>query len=189
LTNIQLKQNDTALIAKVKAGNDLAFRALVERYELQIRSTVIGMLGQVPEAEEVAQDVFIRFYRSIDNYKAEAKLSTYLTRIAINLSINELKRRQKKNKRWISIFQRQEQVIQLKDNSVDPSRFENSQWIEKALQQLTPDFRAVVVLRLIEEYSVKETAELLNLPKGTIASRLARAQVKLREILAHLNPQ
>ena len=179
----QLKKTDTAIIEEIKAGDKSAFKVLVERYEQQIRGTVIGMLGVVPEAEEVAQDVFIRFYKSIENYKAEAKLSTYLTRIAINLSINELKRRQKKTSRWLSIFSKQDKVLQIKDTSQSLDRFEMRELIHQALQKLDPDFRKVVVLRLIEGYSVKETAEILQLPKGTVASRLSRAQQQLQKIL------
>ncbi|MEL6923437.1 MAG: RNA polymerase sigma factor [Bacteroidota bacterium] len=183
MTTILRKPGDIELIGKVKAGNQLAFRMLVERYEQQVRRTVLGMLGQVPEADEVAQDVFIRFYRSIENFKGEAKLGTYLTRIAINLSINALKKRQQKNKRWLSIFQREEQVIQLPDPSADPVRFETSELINKAIQKLEPEFRAVVILRLVEGYSVKETAEMLQLPQGTVASRLSRAQLRLKAML------
>ncbi len=88
-------QSDAELVAKAKAGDELAFRQLVERHEQLVRSTVVGMLGAGPDAEDVAQEVFIRFFRSLVNFRGEAKLSTYLCRIAINLSINALKSRQR----------------------------------------------------------------------------------------------
>lgn len=173
--------SDTELIAQARKGNDLAFRQLVQRHEQQLRATVVGMLGQVPEADDVAQEVFVRFYKSLDNFRGEAQLNTYLSRIAINLSLNELKRKQRRNKR-LTFFQKNEKVYQIEDLSADPKRQDTKELVQKALQLLEPDFRSIVVLRMIDGYSVKETAEILNVPLGTVASRLARAQNKLKGI-------
>lgn len=173
---------DTDLIASTKAGNNSAFRLLVKRHESQVRSTVVGMLGDTVEADDVTQEVFIRFFRSIDKFREESTLSTYLTRIAINLSLNEIKKRQRRQK-WLGNLQKDSKVHQLEDQYTSPERSELKDLIRKALLQLEPDFRTVVVLRLVEGYSVKETAEILDLPIGTIASRLARAQKKLKKIL------
>ncbi len=177
-----LMQVDQQLIALSRKGNMLAFRQLVEKHEVQVRSTVIGMLGDTPEAEDVTQEVFIRFYRSLEKFREEAALSTYLTRIAINLSLNELKRRKKKNL-WLGSLKKGSPAFELEDQSVNPERSEMKDLLRKALNELDADFRAVVVLRLIDGYSVKETAEILNVPEGTVASRLARAQKKLKSIL------
>jgi RNA polymerase sigma-70 factor (ECF subfamily) len=109
-------------------------------------------------------------------------VGTYLTRIAINLSLNELKKR----KRVVSLFtQKQEESgwSDLSDEGRDADRRDAREVVEAALQELDEGFRAVVVLRLIEGYSTKETAEILNLPLGTVLSRLARAQKQLKEIL------
>lgn len=176
-------QKDIELVKKVRNGDQVAFRHLVERFQVQVNRTVIGMLGVCPEAEEVAQDVFIRFYKAIGQYQGEAQLGTYLTRIAINLSLNELKRRQRLQGRTRSLDQQAAKMIQLPDRSADPSRWETQEMIHVALQQLQPDFRTVVVLRLIEGYSVKDTASMLRLPMGTVASRLTRAQRKLKKLL------
>jgi len=178
-----LMQSDIELIALSRKGNMLAFRQLVQRHEAQVRSTVIGMLGDTPEAEDVTQEVFIRFYRALGNFRDEAALSTYLTRIAINLSLNELKKRKKKNK-WLGSLQKDSPAYDLEDQNADPLRAEMKDMLRRALQCLDTNFRAVVVLRLIDGYSVKETAEILNLPEGTVASRLARAQKKLKTILS-----
>lgn len=173
---------DTELIAQARKGNDLAFRQLVQRHEQQLRATVVGMLGDVPEADDVAQEVFVRFYKSMEHFRGEAQLNTYLSRIAINLSLNELKRRQRKNKR-LTFFQKNEKAYQIEDESANPQRQDTRELIQKALQLLDPDFRTIIVLRMIDGYSVKETAEILNVPIGTVASRLARGQQKLKEIL------
>jgi RNA polymerase sigma-70 factor (ECF subfamily) len=181
----KLLYSNVDLIEQSKKGDHFAFRQLVERNQQRVRTTVIGMLGEGGETEDVAQEVFIRLYKSLNDFRGEAKLETYLTRIAINLSLNELKSRQKRKARFF-LFQKDESAIQIEDLSVNPSQFETKELIQKALQLLEPDFRSVVILRMIEGYSVKETADILELPQGTIASRLARAQKKLYDILSKI---
>ncbi|MEZ4825661.1 MAG: RNA polymerase sigma factor [Bacteroidia bacterium] len=177
---------DTELIERARTGDPMAFRHIVEKYEGQIARTVKGMLGEVPEAEDVGQDVFIRFYRSMEHFRGESALGTYLTRIAINLSLNALK--QKKRKEMFRFFSNgeKEPVLQIPDNGKSPDQDDTRVMVHQALQLLDKDFRAVLVLRMIEGYSSKETAEILGVPMGTILSRLSRAQKKLKEILENV---
>lgn len=184
----KIMHSDLDLLTKSKKGDETAFRTLVLRYEQQVRATVRGMLGNVGEADDVAQEVFIRFYKAMPDFRGEAALGTYLTRIAINLSLNELKRKQRKN-RWMTFFQRGDKTSQIEDTTAHPDRQDTKELVRKALQILEPDFRSVVILRMLDGYSVKETAEILQLPMGTIASRLARAQKKLKVILQGLSDE
>ena len=87
---------DEELLARAGNGDHGAFRMLVERYEGRVAATVIGMLGPGQEADDVGQETFIRLYESLDTFRGDAKLSTYITRIAINQSLKALRRR----KRW-----------------------------------------------------------------------------------------
>ncbi len=179
--NTTAPESDADLISASSAGNQFAFRKLVERYEGRVASTVTAMLGHTAEAEDVGQETFIRFYRALDAFRGDASVSTYLNRIAINLSLNALKRR----KRWFARFQTAD-TLHIPDESSNRSSVDNTekgQLIQQAILQLKPEFRAVVVLRLVEGYSTRETADFLNLPIGTVLSRLARAQVKLRDKL------
>ncbi|HMO38819.1 MAG TPA: sigma-70 family RNA polymerase sigma factor [Saprospiraceae bacterium] len=178
--------SDIELIERARQGNDAAFRVLVQRHEQQVRSIIIGMLGNTAESDDVAQEVFVRFYRSLGDFRGEAALSTYLSRIAINLSLNEIKRRDNRYKRF-AMLQGYELQAEQTDNCVDPERHDIRDAVQKALQMLEPDFRIVIILRLIDGYSVKETAEMLELPQGTVASRLARAQEKMKDILKKWN--
>ena len=89
---------DHALIDQARAGDEAALRTLIERYEPQVAATVVGMLGPGDEADDVGQETFVRFYQSLDKFRGDAALGTYLTRIAINLSLNALERR--KRQRW-----------------------------------------------------------------------------------------
>jgi RNA polymerase sigma-70 factor (ECF subfamily) len=170
---------DEVLLEKIRDGDEDAFRELIKKYEPRVASIVIRMLGNTPEAEDVGQDTFIRFYQSIDRFRGDSSIGTYLTRIAMNLSLNELKRR--KRRKIFSLSTEDSQLdVMFYDHTGEQN--ETKDLVEKALKQLEPKFRAVVILRLLEGYSTAETSEILGLPTGTVLSRLARGQKKLKKI-------
>lgn len=181
---------DAALLAKARDGNQWAFRRLVERYEDQVAATVVGMLGPGPEADDVGQETFIRFYEAMDQFRGEASLGTYLTRIAINQSLKALRKR----KRWYERFlSRDDEETFLDVPALDGAEAvktrERSALVHEALQELSEHHRSVVVLRLLQGYSTKEAAELLDVPEGTVMSRLYRATDRLEALLGPLiNP-
>lgn len=126
----------------------------------------------------------MRFYRSLDRFEGRSAVGTYLVRIAINLSLNELKRRQRRHRLFLSSAE--EKIESLPDQNQDANHTatrDNKNAVRQAIQQLEPRFRAVIVLRLIDGYSTQETAGILDLPTGTVLSRLARGQKKLKKIL------
>ena len=174
--------SDSELIEKAKYEEDAAFGELVSRYESQVAGTVKGMLGDNVVAEDVGQETFTKFYRSMERFRGDSALGTYITRIAINLSLNEIK----KQKKVISLFysrdgEEKEFNIPEERNAEDES--DAKELVDKALLALKPEFRSVVVLRMLQGYSTKEAAAILNVPAGTILSRLARGQKELRKIL------
>jgi RNA polymerase sigma-70 factor (ECF subfamily) len=174
--------SDDQLVEAARDGDSAAFKELVKRYESRVAATVVGMLGNTAEADDVGQETFIRFYRALKSFRGESSVGTYLTRIAINLSLNELKRR----KRFFSVFSRSaedDDLPEMKDPKATDFGFEEKEVVQWALQKLNPEFRSVLVLRLIDGYSTEETAAILKIPLGTALSRLARAQKKMREIL------
>jgi RNA polymerase sigma-70 factor, ECF subfamily len=177
--------DDLELVKRSGEGDNGAFAKLVGRYQQTVAKTVIGMLGNGADADDVGQQVFIRFYKALNEFRGEAALSTYLTRIAINLSLNELKRK----KRLSSLFVRPSESIpesHLLQSEDEEDVVDTKELVNKALQRLEPKFRSVVVLRMMQGYSTKETADMLGLPLGTVLSRLSRAQDKLKELLKHL---
>ncbi len=174
---------DAELIQAYKRGDDGAFRKLVRRHESRVAATVIGMLGNCPEAEDVGQETFIRFHKGLSKYRGDASVGTYLTRIAINLSLNELKRRKRKS--LLFFHKPNEEEFDIPDENSNQNQFDDHQEIvQRAIQKLESKFRSVIVLRLIDGYSTKETSEILKLPTGTVLSRLARAQKKLKKLLS-----
>jgi RNA polymerase sigma-70 factor (ECF subfamily) len=178
------------LLEAARKGDHDAFRALVIHYESRVAATIIGMLGKCGEAEDVGQETFMRFYKSLTRFKGESSVGTYLIRIAINLSINELKRRQRRNRLFHTAAEPEIEMESFPSvpSSASPSleQEEKKILVQQALQKLEPRFRAVIVLRLIDDYSTRETAQILKLPTGTVLSRLARAQKKLKKILGPL---
>jgi len=173
--------DDVSLVKAAIAGGQNAFERIVDKYRTMVAKVTVGMLGNRADAEDVGQETFLRFYRSMHQYKGDAALGTYLTRIAINLSLNELKRRG--SRRWLSLEEKHESY-HADDRSYHNN--DNKELVKKALAQLDTKYRSVVVLRIMQGFSTKETAELLNLPLGTVLSRLARAQEKLKPILQKL---
>jgi RNA polymerase sigma-70 factor (ECF subfamily) len=174
---------DRQLIEEVINGNQNAFRVIVERYQVRIAATVYGMLGRCPEAEDVGQEVFVRFYKTIDKFRGDAELGTYLTRIAINLSLNELKRRKRQNFMIENGDLYQHEIV---DEKANPVYDDLKELIRRKMELLPPKYRSVLVLRLIDGYSIKETAGILRIPSGTVLSRLARAQKQLQRLLQPL---
>lgn len=173
------------LVARARDGDRTAFREIVERYEGLVAATVIGMLGKGAEADDVGQRTFIRFYKALDQYRGEGGVAPYLTRIAVNLSLNEIDRRNRRRRRFTS---RDAENVRAHEPAMDGARelqrFDEEEKIHRAIQRLDPIHRSVVVLRLMNGYSTKETAELLDIPVGTVLSRLYRAQNNLRELLS-----
>ena len=185
---IKESYNQTEEDELVKAclnGDKNAFGEIVTRYQKMVARTVKGMLGDSVFAEDIGQEVFIKLYYSLSEFRGEAKLSTYIQKIAVNLTLNEIKRR----KRFFTLFSQKANdemyAFEIADQDTEERR-EASEIVNKALMAMDPKFRIIVTMRMLQGYSTKETAEILNLPIGTVLSRLSRAQEQLRNILLNL---
>jgi RNA polymerase sigma-70 factor (ECF subfamily) len=166
-------------------GDERAFGEIVNRYQRMVARTVKGMLGDSVFAEDIGQEVFINLFYSLPEFRGESKLSTYIQKIAVNLTLNEIKRR----KRFFSMFSHKANnemhEFEIADHDTE-ERKEASEVVNRALLEMDPKFRVVVTMRMLQGYSTKETAEILDLPMGTVLSRLSRAQEQLRNILIKL---
>ena len=174
--------SDEFLVNTSLQGDEKAFEVLVNRYKKMVARTVKGMLGDSVFSEDIGQEVFVKLYYSLSDFRGDAKLSTYIQKIAVNLTLNELKRR----KRFFSLFVHKEDN-ELCEYDIIGEDIENKSdakaTVERALKALEPKFRIVVAMRMLQGYSTKETAEILGLPVGTVLSRLSRAQDQLRKYL------
>ena len=168
-----MERTDEDLVALSREGDMLAFKELVLRHEGKVAGVVKSMLRATPEADDVGQEVFIRFYKALHKFKGESAVGTYLIRIAINLSLNEIKRRKRSN----AFFATEEEGMRKASPEVD---VDMKEVVNREIQRLDWDYQSVITLRMIEGYSTQETAEILGVPLGTVLSRLSRAQKKLR---------
>lgn len=176
--------SDEELVGRAQNGDHNAFRILVERHKMEIARTVSGMLGRSSEVDDAVQETFIRFYRHLDRFRGDAAVSTFLKRIAINLSLDALRRRKRFKHRLLSRDDEHARLPEQAGPTFHEDSFDRRRLIEEALGTLRPKHRAVVVLRLVDGYSTQEAAQILNVPQGTVLSRLSRAMANLRTVLA-----
>jgi len=188
-----ISDDDAVLVASAQQGDLSAFESLVARHQKRMVNTAFRIIGGYEDACEVTQDAFVSAYRNLNSFRAEAKFSTWLTAITVNLSKNRLKR--------VIIRQKREPVsldapIRTDDGEVmpDPPSKEPSaldrlerQDVKKAvrdcIQALEPDFREVLVLRDMQDFSYDEISGMLKVAPGTVKSRLFRARESVKECL------
>jgi len=178
------KAEERAIINKIVAGDTNSYRLIVDALKDRIAAVCMSMLKNETWAEEVGQDTFVRLYNALPKFKGDSNLSTYATRIAINLCKNKLDSVNRRRNRFL---------VQTDSHNTVPSsqestqkKLENQELINLALDVLKPEERSVVVLRLMEGYSIKETAEIIGIKEGTVMSKLSRAIKKMQTVLDDL---
>jgi RNA polymerase sigma-70 factor (ECF subfamily) len=176
--------SEQEIVTKAQKGDHDAFMEIINRYEKRVAKTVIGILGDGAEADDIGQEAFLQLYKALHRFRGDSELGTYLTRIAINLSLNELRRRKRQQEAFSSTLQGHLQDLRRmrKQNNKDDIK----KIVRRGIQELDPRFKIVVVLRLINGYTTQEAAHILNLPLGTVFSRLARGQAKLKKIIERM---
>jgi RNA polymerase sigma-70 factor (ECF subfamily) len=171
--------SDAELIRRAREGHRDSFDQLVLRHQRRVYSIARRMTGDHDEADDLSQDTFLAVYRSMDRFDERQSFAAYISRIAINLSINHLRHR----KRWLKIQTRgEEKAVGAEGNGPQEQmeKKENLDRLNEAIQSLPPDQKAVLVLKVYQEYSYKEIAATLKVSMGTVMSRLHRARSCLR---------
>jgi len=170
---------------KAKATGKKAFDLLVLKYQHRIMKVLSRYMYDQHEVQDLAQEAFIKAYRALPNFRGDSAFYTWLYRICMNLSINSLKRH--KRVMTESRFKEEAKPLEREAGGEDPSsslaRREMEQKIEKAIDSLSPKYKAVFVLRIYDEMSYEQIAESLNISVGTVMSRLYRAREKMQEML------
>jgi RNA polymerase sigma-70 factor (ECF subfamily) len=180
--------DDHRLITDCLQGRSEAFGELVRRYQDRLFNTAYRMVGNAEDAQDVVQDAFLNAYQSLGSFKGDSLFFTWLYRIAVNTAIS-LKRKQRVA---LSINTGPDQPGVAEP--LDPSeasqpghaleQAEEERRIQQALGRLSPEHRAVLVMKDIEGQKYEAMAEVLQVPIGTIRSRLHRARLELRELLS-----
>jgi RNA polymerase sigma-70 factor (ECF subfamily) len=184
---------DAELAARIAAGDRPAFTVLMRRHNRTLYRAARGILRNDADAEDAVQDAWLDAYTAIGGWRGDAKLSTWLTRIAVNAALQRLRRR-KRTAEIIRLDGDQPMDTDGDDDSataIEPdrpdlaaSRTETRRLLEQAVDALPDAFRIVFVLRAVEEMSVEETSVALGVPEATVRSRFFRARGQLRESLA-----
>lgn len=183
----QAPVEDAVLVTRAQGGDRKAFRELVERHQQSITLTVVSMLGRSSDVDDVVQDVFLKCYQTLDKFRGEAAFATYIKKMAMNKSLDVLRRRKRFFGRFLSKDDETRFIAEPVYDTRDTIELdEQARFVHAAIDALPAKHRAVVVLRMIEGYSTEETAQLLDLAYGTVLSRLSRAQKKLKDVLAPL---
>ncbi len=171
---------DDVLITRFQAGDDEAFRVLLERYTERIRNLVFSVLHDADLIDDVTQEVFIKAYRALQGFRFDAAFYTWLYRITIN-HCRDIMRKQKL-RRTLSL----NTLLDIRDKeltvktSVQPEDTETMEWIHRGLQKLPEKFRTPVILKDMEGFSYEEMAEIMQCELGTVKSRLSRGRSMLR---------
>ncbi len=169
-------------MSRIRDGDMEAFRLLVEMHQSRVVGTIGKMLGSDAEAEDLAQQVFIRVWKSAPRYKPTAKFTTWLFRITRNLVFNELRRRRHFAGRIEDLPEQAERTEREPDQVMLEGELQDA--IERAIAQLPETQRLAIVLRRYEEMSYEEIAKVMDTTVPAIKSILFRARTELREKLA-----
>jgi len=185
-----MDQNEIELIKRAQQGSADAFDDLVRLHDRQVFQMIFGIVGNLNDTYDVYQETFIRAFRKIGSFRFESELSTWLGRIAINLSINWRKRMRRK------------ELLSLEEKSEAPGNWEPAaepfpekgaegrmlgeefqQYIQKGLRQLPAQQRTVFVLKHLHGHKIKDIAEMMGCAEGTVKNHLFRATQSLQKML------
>ena len=180
---------DEELISRFQNGDERAYVELVNRYKDRLLNFVFQFLGDIEQAEDVVQDTMLRLYEKKHYYKEIAKFSTWIYTIARNLANTELRKRKRTKTTYLSQLSKERQFeIPAIQDDVDQSlqnEFINDR-IQSAISNLPEHFKVVIILRDIQELSYEDISNIVEVPLGTIKSRINRARIQLQAELSDL---
>lgn len=184
-----LQPDDIELVNRCRAGDASAWEQVVRQYTRSVYNLAYRFTGRHESAEDLTQEVFIRIYRSLDQYDPElGDLSNWLMRLARNLIIDDYRKRRRQP--TDSSDDLDDHMHHLRSSSESPQRRierqERQLQVKAAIEKLSPDLRECVILRDIEELSYQEIVDLLKIPEGTVKSRINRGRLELAKVLRRM---
>ena len=182
--------SDEQLMLLFQGGDENAYIELVNRYKDKLINFIFNYLGDLESSEDVVQDTMIRLYQKKHYYKEIAKFSTWLYTISKNLANTELRKRKQRKTTLLSQFSKDDKTYELPDNDPEPGQEIQTEVVNKiirnAVDQLSEKFKIVIVLRDIQGLSYEDISEIINVPIGTVKSRINRARLQLQVELKYL---
>lgn len=174
-----MDQELNKLITKAKQGHQEAFALLLKRFKGHVYRYAYGMLGDRLEAEDVTQETFIKAYYSLSKLESEFAFTSWLTRIASHLCYDRLQRRKKESIITSTSLDEHEQHGSPTEGAIEQKQLRLT--IEEAMAKLSPEHREAIILRDVQGYAYDEIASMLNIPSGTVKSRINAARAALRK--------
>ena len=187
---IRMPLTDHSLVERCRGNDDAAFSEVVARYKTKIYNYLYRMTGSAEDAEDLTQEVFVRMYTSIDSFRGQSSLNTWLFRIAGNLCIDRFRRTKNRPAAYSldAPVGDAEMAPEIPDTTYEPHRLlenvEMAEQIQTALSKLPDKLRATLLLHDIEGLPYEEIAQIAGCPLGTVKSRLFNARMQLRQHLA-----
>ncbi len=180
-------RTDAYLVEATLAGNRQAFGELVERYQDRLFNTLVRVLGSRDDASEVLQDAFVQAYTKLESFRGSSQFYTWMYRVALNMACSHRRRTARRRDEQSIDRIREVSGAEPVDSSLQPEqmalRSEQTDLVQAALLEISDEHRQILVLREMEDYSYETIAEILELPVGTVRSRLFRARLQLKERL------
>ena len=177
------------LIQQAAAGDAASFEALVLRYQTQVYSLAYRMVGNEADAQDLAQEAFVRSWRALDSFQFSSQFSTWLYRLTSNICIDFLRAQKKRKHISLTVLQDDEQQQwDMPDHRPLPEEqmivAQEREALSNAIASLDPEYRQVLILRIVNDCSYQQISEILGIREGTVKSRLSRAREQLRKKLA-----
>jgi len=173
-----------------QGGNENAYIELVNRYKDKLINFIFNYLGDIESSEDVVQETMIKLYQKKHYYKEIAKFSTWLYTIAKNLANTELRKRKQRKTTLLSQFSKDDKMYDLPSNDNEVGQEIQTEIVNKiireAVNQLSEKFKTVITLRDIQQLSYEDISEIIDVPIGTVKSRINRARLQLQVELKHL---
>jgi len=183
----QYQYSDEELIRSFQNGNEQAYVELVRRFQDRLMTFVYRFLGDMDLSEDIVQDTMVKVYTHKHYYKEIAKFSTWIYTIAGNLAKTELRKRKRRKITLLSQLNTDDRKYEIPSTSVESEELVQGEFaerdIQRAILQLPLHFRTVVILRDIQELSYEEISKIVDVPLGTVKSRINRARLQLQQSL------
>ncbi|MBC8175035.1 MAG: sigma-70 family RNA polymerase sigma factor [Candidatus Marinimicrobia bacterium] len=186
MANEQFTYTDEELIRRFQEGDEQAYTELVNRYRNKLINFVVRFLGDINDAEDIVQDTLLKLYTHKHFYRSIAKFSTWIYTIASNMAKTELRKRKRHKVSFLSQIGREEKDYDIPTEDKSGALIEGQYTeleIQRAIQNLPLHFRTAVILRDIQELSYEEISKILDVPLGTVKSRINRARIQLQQEL------
>lgn len=194
-----IQSTDHELVVLARSGSEKAYRELLDRYQRPVFSLVYRMVRDREQAEDLAQETFIKVFNHLERYNPKYKFSSWIFKIASNLAIDQLRKKEpvtvsldgSRHARTSDEMEATRITVESRDASPEEllEASELGSEIENAIGRLRPDYRTAILLRHVEGRPYEEIAEIMDIPLGTVKTYIHRARTELKGALGHLREE